>query len=157
MEGTTAISNQYLLFMLHGQIFALPTSSIIEIVQKNAITDIPERPDYVLGIVDLRGEVIPIIDAGLRVGGEAIAETARNCIIILNKDDAVHVGLLVDDVVSVHDIDSGDITPPPTFAREYEEVKPFIRGITKVEAQLVLLLDSCELLSEIQVKDLIPQ
>ena len=151
------LPEQYLLFTLHDQVFALVSDNIIEIVQKNAITELPEKPDYVLGIVDLRGRVVPIIDAGLRVKGRPIAGTNRNCVIIVDKGDDLHVGLLVDDVVSVEDIEAGQINEPPAFGRSCGEARPYIRGITKVDSRLVLILDCSETLAEIAMSELLAQ
>lgn len=149
-ETVSTIPDQYLLFMLHEQVFALPSNNIIEIVQRSEITDVPEYPDYVLGVVVLRGRIIPIIDAGQRIHGQPVEAADRNCIIILNKDDVISIGLLVDDVVSVLDFEADDIKEPPVFPRDYGMDKPFVKGITKAGSQLVLLLDSDEILAGVE-------
>lgn len=144
-EAYANISMKYLTFLIDGQYYGISLTYVIEIVQIQSVTELPELPSYVKGIINLRGKVVPLVDAGLRFGKPEKEYTDRTCIIIIDIDGK-HVGFIVDSVEEVLDIEKGDISPPPSF---FEDASgSYITGIGKLDRYMVLLLDSRSLFSD---------
>lgn len=129
---------QLVIFSLYGEEFGIEITKVREIVKPREITRLPNVVDFVEGVTNLRGEVIPIIDLKKRFGVEATAITDDSRIIIVDISDN-RVGLIVDDVTEVLRISNGDIDPPPrTIAGLKAE---YIEGIGKFGDRLLILLD----------------
>lgn len=133
------VSMKYLTFQIDGQHYGISISNVIEIVQMQPATELPELPPYAKGIINLRGRVVPLIDVSLRFGKPEREYTDRTCIIIVDIAD-VHVGLIVDLVEEVLDIESGQISAPPAFSSDASS--RYVIGIGKLDKCMVLLLDS---------------
>jgi len=146
-EPAGDLANKYLTFFVGEQIFSLPIRDVIEIVQMQNITPMPELPYYTKGIINMRGRVIPVIDVNLRFGKPEQPYTGRTCIIILDINDA-QVGFIVDAVAEVLDIPPERISPPPAFA---DRISNYVTGIGKCGesgSKIVLLLNSRLLASD---------
>lgn len=143
------MDGKYLTFWTGGQLFAVPISDVVQIVQLQPITPIPEFPPYAKGIIDLRGAAIPVVDARLRLNMNAVAYTDRTCIIVASIHDRLS-GLLVDGVEEVTSIADADISPPPILSGEGHS---FLTGIAQSERRVVLLLNTERIFSgeELQV------
>lgn len=114
-----------------------------EIITNHTITIIPLVPDYVKGIINLRGQIIPIIDIRLRMGKPSIDYTSTTCIIVLNIDDT-NLGIIVDSVQQVIDIDKAQISPIPT-----ENHQELINGMISLSERSVLLFLDHEQLARV--------
>ena len=135
---------QLVVFSLYGEEFGLEITKVREIVKPREITKLPNVVDFVEGVTNLRGEVIPIIDLKKRFGVQATEMTDDSRIIIVDISNN-QVGLVVDDVTEVLRIAQGDIDPPPrTIAGLKAE---YIQGIGKIEERLLILLDVDKILS----------
>jgi len=133
--------NQYLMFMLGRETFALPILCIREILEYAAPTEVPMMPEFVRGIVNLRGAVVPVIDLAQRFGRAPAATTKRTCIVIVETrvNDEPHVfGIVVDAVNEVLEVPPTDIEPPPTFGTTVRT--DFILGMGKVNNRFVVIL-----------------
>lgn len=139
-SGQTEAMERYLTFHTDNLIFGVSTNYIIEIITNHVITAMPMLPDYVKGIINLRGQIVPIIDIRLRLGKPAIEYTSASCIIVLNVD-SVFIGIIVDAVEQVLDIDYSKISPVPANNRE-----ELVSGMISMPDNNVVLLLDCETL-----------
>ncbi|ATW27462.1 chemotaxis protein CheW [Candidatus Formimonas warabiya] len=143
--------NKYLTFVLGKEEYGIEIKHVIEIVGMQSITKIPELPDYMKGIINLRGKIIPVIDVRLRFMKDVKEYNDRTCIIVIQIRD-VSVGLIVDNVAEVLSISQEDIVPPPQLISSYHQ--KYIKGIGKVGSTVKLVLDCDKLLSDEEVYSL---
>ncbi len=139
-----AETSQFLTFQLGDEVFAMDIRTVREIIQHGAMTAVPLMPDFVRGVINLRGAVVPVIDLHARFGRAPAAATKKTCIVIFDATaqsggERVELGLMVDAVSEVVDIAAAQIEPAPSFGAAVK--REFIRGIGKVGARFVMLLD----------------
>ncbi len=146
-EDTQA--GKFLTFTLDGETYGFEIKYVTEIISIQAITDIPEVPDYIKGIINLRGKVIPVIDVRLKFGKEEIPYNERTCIIVIDINE-ISVGLIVDCVDEVLNIGEDDIADAPQSKTGF--TNKYIRGIGKVNDNVQLLLDCEKLLKEEEIE-----
>ncbi len=135
----------YLTFVLAEEEYGLEILKVREIIRIMEITAVPRTPDYVKGIINLRGKVIAVVDLRLKVGMTETERTDQTCIIVVDVGD-VEMGIIVDRVSEVLDIAGGDIEDAPSFGAEVNT--EFILGMGKAEAKVTILLDISKLLSQ---------
>lgn len=135
----TEMAGKYLTFWTEGQLFGVPISDVVQIIQMQEFTVIPEFPSYAKGIINLRGSVIPIIDIRLRFGKEEIPYNEHTCIIVTSINDTL-LGFIVDGVEEVTDIPDEEISEPPKMADDHTSV--YLTGIGKHDGRVVLLLNT---------------
>ena len=135
---------RFLTFTLEDNIYGLPIRFVTEIIGIQEATRVPETPDYVKGIINLRGRIIPLIDVRLKFGKVEIPYNERTCIIVIDVNSA-SIGLIVDKVEDVLTIDDSQIAAPPENGKVGFENR-YIEGIGKVGEQVQLLLDAEKLL-----------
>lgn len=139
-------NQQYLTFLLAGEMYAVGILNVKEIIEYGSLTEIPMMPDFIRGVINLRGAVVPVIDLSARFGGPAATVQRRTCIVILEilqeNDQGDHgsqdIGIMVDAVSEVLDIPAGDIEPAPSFGARIRT--DFISGMGKVAGKFVILL-----------------
>ncbi|MCI9075397.1 MAG: purine-binding chemotaxis protein CheW [Dorea sp.] len=131
-------TERFLTFSSNGLNIGVSTNYVIEIITNHSITMLPLVPDYVKGIINLRGQIIPIIDIRLRMGKPSIDYTSSTCIIVLNID-SVQIGIVVDAVQQVMDIDQSQISPVPV-----ENQQELINGMVSSGDRSVILFLDCE-------------
>jgi purine-binding chemotaxis protein CheW len=135
-------SAQYLTFMLGAEVFAINILNIKEIIEYGQLTEVPRMPEFIRGVINLRGAVVPVIDLSARFGKSASEITRKTCVVIIEVpfDDEQHtVGVMVDAVNAVLDIEASEIEPAPTFGANIRN--EFIQGMGKVENKFVIILD----------------
>lgn len=143
LEDETPVSTErFLTFNSNGLNIGVSTNYVIEIITNHMITMLPLVPDYVKGIINLRGQIIPIIDIRLRMGKPSIDYTHTTCIIVLNIN-SVQIGIIVDAVQQVMDIDQSKISPVPV-----ENQQELISGMVSSDMNSVILFLDCERLIE---------
>lgn len=143
-EGHTPKNIQrYLTFVSDNITFGVSTDYVIEIISSYMICTLPMVPDYIKGIINLRGQTIPIIDIRLRMGKMPQDYTDATCIIILEIKD-ISVGIVVDSVTQVLDIDLDRISPIPT--QNQQELTSSM--ISREDGSVILFLDCEELISQ---------
>ena len=136
--------NKYLTFVLGKEEYGLEILRVKEIIGLMAITAVPKMPTYVRGIINLRGKVIPVIDLRLKFEMERIQDTEETCIIVVDLGETL-VGVVVDKVSEVLDIQEVDIDTTPSFGVVIDT--SFILGIGKAKDKVVLLLDITKVLT----------
>ena len=148
------IAGKYLTFKLGAEDYGLEILKVQEIIKIMDITMVPRMPEYVKGVINLRGKVIPVIDIRNKFGMEVIDQTERTCIIVVQvakKDLSITMGLMVDEVSEVIDISQNDIEPAPEMGAAVGE--QFILGMAKVGDCVIILLDVNRVMSEKEVED----
>jgi purine-binding chemotaxis protein CheW len=133
---------KYLTFTLAEEEYGIGILKIKEIIGMMAITTVPQTPKFVKGVINLRGKVIPVIDLRLRFGMESIDYTERTCIIVVEIDGTVgtvQIGIVVDAVSEVLNINGKDIEDTPTFGTKLDTT--YILGMAKMEGGVKILLD----------------
>lgn len=142
---------KFLTFSLDKESFGIEIRHVTEIVGIQAITAIPELPEYIRGIINLRGKIIPIMDIRLRFKKEAREYDDRTCVIVVDIN-GLSIGIVVDNVSEVLSIPDEDIVDPPQMNRNINN--RYINGIGKVGSNVVLLLDCEKLLTEDEIDNL---
>ena len=132
---------QYLTFTLGDEVFAMDIRCVREIIQHGSMTMVPLMPDFVRGVINLRGSVVPVIDVQSRFGRARAQIGKKTCIIIFDSvsaDEKVELGLLVDAVSEVIDIAQANVEPAPQFGSSIR--REFIHGIGKVGGEFIVIL-----------------
>ncbi|MDD6194009.1 MAG: chemotaxis protein CheW [Lachnospiraceae bacterium] len=139
---------KYVTFQSGNEFYGLKIQYVSEIIVYQEITEIPESPDYVKGLINLRGKIIPVVDVRLRFRQEPTPYTDRTCIIVIQVDDYV-VGLIVEKIAEVVEIQDENILPSPSISKNDTSNKnKFVSGIGKVGNDVKLLLDPERLLRD---------
>lgn len=140
-------AEMYMTFKSGSEYFGLKVRYVSEIIQFQAITAIPETEDFIKGLINLRGKVIPVIDVRMRFKQQPIEYNDRTCIIVLNVRSML-VGLIVEKIAEVVYIDERDILPPPKIGKNDRAQNQYVYGIGKVGDTVKLLLDPDKLLND---------
>ena len=135
---TDVSTERYLTFRADGVTLGVSTENVIEIITDHSITELPMVPDYIKGIINLRGQIVPIIDIRLRMGKPMSEYTDTTCVIVLDID-SMNIGIIVDSVEQVLDIDKSQISPIPV-----EDQQGLTNGMISLSSQEVLLFLNCE-------------
>jgi purine-binding chemotaxis protein CheW len=141
-ESSTVNSKQYVTFCLAEELFGVEVSRTREILSVISVTSVPQTPDYMLGVINLRGQVVPVIDMRLKLGLFAAEETQDTCIIVVEvlvDGEPIVVGALADAVREVLEIKSDAIEPPPRLGTRLNT--EFIKGMGKIDENFLILLD----------------
>jgi len=136
---------KFLTFSVGKEAYGIEIKFVTEIIGIQDITEVPELPDYVKGIINLRGKIIPVIDVRLRFKKDLKEYNDRTCIVVIDIKE-ISIGLIVDNVAEVINIDDENIVPPPDIKTGFHN--RYVRGIGKVGNQVKLLLDCDKLLSD---------
>ena len=147
MSELTTQQDKYVTFKSGNEYFGLKIEYVREIVVIQEITEIPESEDYIKGLINLRGKIIPVIDVRIRFKQEPIEYTDRTCIIVVNVNDMV-VGLIVERIAEVVEIKEEDVLEPPTIGKEEKVQNKYVYGIGKVGDKVKLLLDPERILKD---------
>ncbi len=143
------LSHQHFLtFLLRDECFGISINSVKEIIEYDNVTPIPLMPDFVKGVLNLRGDVVPVIDLSIRFNKAPTEVQKRTCIVILEiifEDQIVTIGAVVDSVSEVIEINMDNIEPAPTFGARIRA--QFILGVANVGEQFVILLRGERVLS----------
>ncbi|OEU72874.1 MAG: chemotaxis protein CheW [Desulfuromonadales bacterium C00003068] len=135
-------ANQYLTFQLDDEVFAVEISKVREVLDFSDVTKVPQTPEFMRGVINLRGSVVPVVDMRLKFGMDGVEATVNTCIIIVEvimDGEASVLGSLVDSVQEVLDIESDQIEPPPRIGTKLNT--EFIRGMGKHNEEFVIILD----------------
>ncbi len=135
-------TSQYLTFKLEDQIFALDIAKVREVLDFTVVAKVPETPDFMLGVINLRGSVVPVIDMRLKFGMNRTETTVNTCIIIVEIEidgETTILGALTDSVQEVIELAPDQIEPPPRLGTRLNI--RFIRGMGKREEKFIIILD----------------
>jgi len=142
MEAAENILNQFLTFRLGDDVFAIDVLVAREIVDFAEVTHVPQTPDYMIGVINLRGAVVPVVDMRLKFGMPAAESTRDSCIIVMEVDvdgDILTVGALADSVQEVLDLVSSQIEPRPRIGSKLNT--DYIKGMGSLGDKFIILLD----------------
>jgi purine-binding chemotaxis protein CheW len=139
--------DKYVTFKSGNEYFGLKIDYVNEIIVFQEITEIPESEDYIKGLINLRGKIIPVIDVRLRFKQEPFVYNDRTCIIVIQYRENV-VGLIVEKIAEVVEIPEKDILPSPSIGRADKSQNKYVYGIGKVGESVKLLLDPDKLLND---------
>jgi purine-binding chemotaxis protein CheW len=140
---------KYLTFSLAGEEYGIGILKVKEIIGMMPITTVPRTPDFIKGVINLRGKVIPVVDLRLKFGMEKMAYTERTCIIVVEIKGAVSsvlIGIVVDSVSEVLNIKGTDIEDTPAFGTRVNT--DYILGMAKMNGGVKILLDIDKVLSQ---------
>ncbi|HAO93001.1 MAG: chemotaxis protein CheW [Deltaproteobacteria bacterium GWC2_56_8] len=135
-------TTQYLTFKLATEVFALDITKVREVLDFTAVTKVPRTPDFMRGVINLRGSVVPVVDMRLKFNMSRTEQTVNTCIIIteINLDgDKVVLGALADSVQEVIDLEPGQIEPAPRIGTRLNT--EFIKGMGKRDDQFIIILE----------------
>lgn len=143
--------DKYLTFSLGNEYYGIEIRYVTEIVGMQPITEVPELPEYIRGLINLRGKIIPVMDVRLRFKKPPKEYNDRTCIIVVDIRD-ISIGLVIDSVSEVLSIPEGDIVPQPEFNTSIKN--KYIKGIGKVGNDVKLILDCNKLLTDEETESL---
>ena len=155
MDERDTQKGKYVTFKSGDEYFGLKIQYVNEIIVFQEITKIPESEDYIKGLINLRGKIIPVIDVRLRFKQEPFEYTDRTCIIVVNVKNIV-VGLIVEQIAEVVEIQEENIIPSPSVGKADKSQNKYVYAIGKVGDQVKLLLDPDRLLNDEEITALDP-
>jgi len=133
-------SNKYMTFKLAAEEYGIEIQKVRELIGLLEITRVPRAPEFIRGVINLRGKVIPVVDLRVKFGMESAAATSQSVIIVVQLGaTGLTMGILVDEVLEVRAISGDDVEPPPNF--QSQAVADFILGVGKADKRIIFLLD----------------
>jgi len=150
--------NSYLSFKLGEEEFAAHVGKVLNILEMTKITEVPKAPEYMKGVINLRGTVLPVIDTRIKFGMSPTVYTTNTCILVLDIEmdgESIHVGALVDSVQAVLELDENTLLPAPSIGSKYKS--EFIEGVANIDDRFIMILNmdsvfSSDELSSMKVK-----
>ena len=152
LESVAHLAGKYLTFRLAGETYGLEILKVQEIIRVMDVTRVPRTPEFIRGVINLRGKVVPVVDLGLKFGLGETRQQDRTCIIVVRiaqADTQVTMGIFVDAVDEVLGIAAGEIEPSPEFGMAVDS--DFILGMGKVGDKVIMLLDAERVLTSTEV------
>ncbi|EIM63863.1 chemotaxis protein CheW [Desulfobacter postgatei] len=147
VQGITQTS-QYLTFKLDNEIYAMDITTVREVLDITQITKVPQMPDFMCGVINLRGSVVPVVDLRLKFGLEKAASVREACIVIIEivlDDEETVLGILVDSVQEVITLEPEQIDPPPRIGIRLKT--QFIKGMGKKDKEFIIILETVKVFS----------
>jgi purine-binding chemotaxis protein CheW len=141
-------ARQYLTFLLGDEVFALDVSHVREILEFSTVTKVPRTPDYMKGVINLRGSVVPVLDMRLKFGLGQVDKTVNTCVVVVEvvcEGQVTALGALVDSVQEVFELEHDQIEPAPKIGTQLKT--DFIKGMGKKDDDFVIILDIDRLFS----------
>jgi len=135
-------TTQYLTFALDEEVFAVDVAKVREILDFTSITKVPQTPDFMRGVINLRGSVVPVVDMRLKFGMSQTEKTVHTCVIVMEialGGETTIVGSLADSVQEVLELEPGQIEPAPRIGTKLRT--EFIKGMGKHNEQFIIILD----------------
>jgi purine-binding chemotaxis protein CheW len=135
-------TTQYLTFKLVDEVFALDITKVREVLDFTTVTKVPRMPEFLRGVINLRGTVVPVVDLKLKFGMAKTEQTVNTCIIIVEvkvDDETTILGALADSVQEVLDLDADHIEPAPRIGTRLNTA--FIKGMGKYNDKFIIILD----------------
>jgi purine-binding chemotaxis protein CheW len=135
-------ATQHLTFKLDDEVFALDISKVREVLEYTSVTKVPQTPEFMKGVINLRGGVVPVVDLRLKFGMTEAERTVNTCIIIVEVEmdgESTVLGALADSVQEVHDFEADQIEPAPKIGTKLNT--EFIKGMGKRDDEFIIILD----------------
>ncbi len=150
-DEDSSLNDKYLTFFLEKESYGVDIKNVIEIIGIQDITKLPDMPEFVKGIINLRGKTIPVMDLRLRFHLPPQEYGPRTCIIIVNIDDS-QFGFIVDTVSEVLTIESDSIDKP--LANKFSANKKYVSGIGKIKDKVIIIIDVEKILTNEELKEI---
>lgn len=148
IETQEAPKDQYLIFSVENEAFGIDINNVIEIIGMELITTVPDLQDYLKGVINLRGKIIPVMDVRIRFHKPEKEYNDRTCIIVVEINNT-YMGLIIDEVLEVINITQDKIMPPPKGGKQKENISSrYIWGIVEMNDTVRLLVDGEKLLDK---------
>lgn len=147
VQGITRTS-QYLTFKLDNEIYAMDITTVREVLDIIPITKVPQMPDFMCGVINLRGGVVPVVDLRLKFGLKKSESLKETCIVIIEvvlDGEQTILGILVDSVLEVISLEPEQIDPPPRIGTRLKT--EFIRGMGKKDTEFIIILETTKVFS----------
>lgn len=154
VQSITGI-RQYLTFQLGNEVFGIDVFNVREILEFTSVTKVPKTPDFMRGVINLRGSVVPVLDMRRKFGLTETEKTVDTCIIVVEVgigSENIIMGALVDSVQEVFELDPNSIEPAPRIGSQLRT--EFIRGMGKKDDHFIIILDMERLFSPEEIADL---
>lgn len=135
------LTTKFLTVKIADQLYAIPCNHVVEILGIQKITYMPHAPEYVKGVTNIRGKIVPLVELGMRFGKDSIVYDDRTCVVITEVEDT-SVGYIVEEVCSMTDILTDDLSEAPRIA---DSSAKYIKGVAKMEDNIALILDLTKL------------
>ena len=135
-------TTQYLTFKLADEVFAVDVAKVREILDYTPATKVPGTPEFMRGVINVRGNVVPVVDMRLKFGLSATEKTVDTCIVVMEitvEEDKAILGAMADSVQEVFELEASQIEPPPRIGTRWRT--EFIKGIGKRNDELIIILD----------------
>ncbi|EKQ55077.1 MULTISPECIES: chemotaxis protein CheW [unclassified Clostridium] len=145
--------DKYLIFSISKEYYGIDIKYVIEIIGIEPITEVPELPNFIKGVINLRGKIIPVMDVRLKFKKEEKEYDDRTCIIVVEIGN-ICIGLIIDRVVEVATIDENNISPPPKTSSNKDSFNKYMKGIGKTQNAIRLLIDCQKLLEQEEIEEL---
>ncbi len=139
---TTSASIQYLTFKLEDEVYAVDVAKVREILDFPPITKVPRTPEFMRGVINLRGSVVPVVDMRLKFGMSKTEKSVNTCIVVVEvqlENEATIIGALADSVQEVIELEPGQIEPPPKIGSRLKV--EFLKGMGKIGDRFLMILD----------------
>ncbi|MBN1926659.1 MAG: purine-binding chemotaxis protein CheW [Prolixibacteraceae bacterium] len=147
--------NTYLTFSLGNENFAINVDHVEKILEVQPVTEVPKAPEYMLGVFNLRGEVIPLVDTRIKFGMEKTVVSNSTCILVItieNDSEKLKLGAMVDSVNEVVKYSNKDIVPLPTVGKQNKA--EFLHGVLKLNDRFILLVNADKIFSVDEIIEL---
>jgi purine-binding chemotaxis protein CheW len=149
------MSNTYLSFIVGDELFGVNVTKVLEVLQKQKITPVPNTPNFIRGIINFRGEIVPVFDTRIKFNLEERDPSLSFVIMILDlqsADSSVRVGAVVDKVKNVIILDNEEIKPVPVMSSKFNS--EFLQGIVKQNDEFILLLNVDKIFTDFEIIEL---
>jgi purine-binding chemotaxis protein CheW len=147
--------SSYITFELGEETFASHVNNVVKILEMQKITEVPKAPDFMKGVINLRGSVLPVIDTRIKFGFDPKPYTEKTCILVLSiqiEDEPAEVGAIVDAVCDVLEYPAGEILPPPNLGSRYKT--DFVDGVMKLNNRFIMILNMNSVFSTYEIINL---
>ncbi len=151
LEGEDSQKGKFMTFQIGKEFFGISISYVNEIIAMQPIAAIPEVDDYIKGLINLRGKIIPVIDVRVRFKMEPAEYTDRTCIIVIDVKSTM-IGLVVERIAEVDTIADESIVPPPSLGRKDHERNKYVYGLARTGDMVKLLIDPERLIKQEDVE-----
>jgi len=141
-DESLLVSNQYLTFKLADEVYALDISKVREVLEFTSVTKVPRTPEFMRGVINLRGGVVPVVDMRLKFGMSRTEKSINTCVVIVEIEvdgEKTVLGAMVDSVQEVIELEPAQIEPPPKIGLRLKT--DFIKGMGKHNEQFLIILD----------------
>ena len=148
-------TSSYLSFKLGEEIFAANVNKVLNILELVRITEVPKSPPYIKGVINLRGDVLPVVDTRIKFGLPPAKVTKHTCILVMDinlEGEELKIGALVDGVLEVMEIEDENLQPSPTIGDKYKT--EFIKSMAEFKDQFIMILDVDNVFTSNEILDL---